>query len=142
LKRTVFTGAVVLVVVAATAFALIALFPDRCERLFDRYSAQRDAEVAARAVGGNTTQRRYEANQTRIEANEAGCDTGDWVPRLCEELRIEYREALSDYDSDPTNPRVLGMLLDSEQRAREVRCAWLRAFQEFLTEPIGDPEAG
>ena len=136
-KRTVVTGAVVLVVVAAAAFAWIALRPDRCERLFERYSAQRDAEVAARAKGtGNATQRLNEANQTRIEANKAGCDIGDWVPRLCEELRIEYRDALADYNSDPTDARALRTLENGDKRARELRCAWLRAFEEFVTERL------
>src|SRR5918996_3227394 len=142
-RRAILTGAVVIVVVAAAVFAWIALRPDRCERLFERYSAQRDAEVTARAKGtGNATQRLNEANQTRIEANKAGCNIGDWVPRLCEELRIEYREALSDYGSDPTNARALRTLQDGEKRARELRRAWLRAFQEFLTEPIGELESG
>lgn len=122
-----FTGAVVLVVVAAAVFAWVALRPDRCERLFDRYSAYKNVEAA---------------NTRRIEASKAGCDTGDWVPRLCEELRIEYREGLSDYNSDPTNARALRTLQDREKRARELRCAWLRAFQDFLTEPIGELEAG
>src|ERR687891_313904 len=108
-KRTGITGAVALVVVAAAVFAWIALRPDRCERLFERYSARRDAE-AARAVGGNASQRSNEANQTRIEANTAGCDMRDWGPRLCEELRIEYRDALSDFVSDRTKAHALRTL--------------------------------
>jgi hypothetical protein len=135
-KRTVIFGAVVLVVVCAAVLAWNVLAPDHCERLFDRYSAQRDAEVAARAVGGNATQQSNAATQTRIEANGAGCDKGDWVPRLCEELRIEYRDALSDYNSDPTNAQALRTLQDGDNRARELRCEWLRAFEEFLTDPL------
>ena len=126
-RKAIVTGAVVLVVVAAAVLAWIVLRPDRCEQLFDRYSAYKNVEAA---------------NARRIEANKAACDTGDWVPRLCEELRLEYRDALSDYSSDPTNARALRTLQDGEKQARELRCSWLRAFQEFLTEPIGELEAG